>query len=68
MVAHRLGTIARADRILVFDHGRLVEQGKYEVLLAKQGAYARLWQGGEDAQAWWLPRNVLKENGHGNGC
>jgi subfamily B ATP-binding cassette protein MsbA len=42
VIAHRLATIQHADRILVLDAGRLVEQGTHHALLASGGAYARL--------------------------
>ncbi len=42
VIAHRLATVKRADRILVFDHGELVEQGTHETLLAHGSIYARL--------------------------
>jgi ATP-binding cassette subfamily B protein len=43
VVAHRLSTIAHLDRILVFDQGVIVEDGSHAELLARQGAYQRLW-------------------------
>ena len=43
VVAHRLSTIAHLDRILVFDHGHIVEDGSHVELIARGGAYARLW-------------------------
>ena len=44
VVAHRLSTISHLDRILVFEHGKIVEDGSHTDLLALKGAYHRLWQ------------------------
>ena len=44
VIAHRLTTIANASRILVFDHGVLVEQGTHEELLAKDGVFKALYE------------------------
>jgi ATP-binding cassette subfamily B multidrug efflux pump len=43
-IAHRLSTIARMDRLVVLDHGRVVEQGSHAELLALGGVYAGLWE------------------------
>jgi subfamily B ATP-binding cassette protein MsbA len=42
VIAHRLSTIEHADRIVVLDHGKIVEQGKHKELLERNGAYAKL--------------------------
>ncbi|MGH3786160.1 MAG: ABC transporter transmembrane domain-containing protein [Pseudonocardiaceae bacterium] len=46
VIAHRLATAARADRIVVLDGGRVIEQGRHLELLAAGGHYARLWAAG----------------------
>jgi ATP-binding cassette subfamily B protein len=43
VIAHRLSTVRRADRILVFHRGQIVEQGSHAELLAREGVYARLY-------------------------
>ena len=42
VIAHRLATVRSADRIIVMDEGRIVEQGDHDSLIAKNGLYARL--------------------------
>ena len=43
VIAHRLSTMSDADKIVVLDHGRIVEQGSHEALLEQRGYYADLW-------------------------
>ena len=54
IIAHRLSTLRRADRLVVLDRGQVVEVGAHEELMAREGAYFRLYQ----AQA----RNVDTED------
>jgi ATP-binding cassette subfamily B protein len=43
VIAHRLSTLSRMDRILVFDQGKIIEEGTHTALILKQGLYARMW-------------------------
>jgi ATP-binding cassette subfamily B protein len=44
VIAHRLSTLSKMDRILVFDQGKIVEEGTHQNLLSQNGHYARMWQ------------------------
>jgi len=44
VIAHRLSTLHNMDRILVFEHGRVIEEGSHDQLLDKNGRYAQLWR------------------------
>jgi ATP-binding cassette subfamily B protein len=50
-IAHRLSTLRRANRLVVLDHGRIVEMGTHDDLLAAEGAYARLYHAQQKAAA-----------------
>ena len=44
MIAHRLSTVVDADRIVVIEHGAVVEEGTHHDLLKANGQYAELWR------------------------
>ncbi|MCB1107596.1 MAG: ABC transporter ATP-binding protein [Chlamydiia bacterium] len=44
VIAHRLSTLSRMDRILVFDKGKIIEEGSHSSLLEKEGLYSKMWK------------------------
>lgn len=44
VIAHRLSTLAKMDRILVFDQGKVIEEGSHNELMKKKGHYAKMWE------------------------
>ena len=56
VVSHRLGIARAADRILVLDQGRVVEEGHHDTLVARGGLYARMWE----AQASWYVSGAVE--------
>lgn len=52
MIAHRLSTVVGADKIIVLDEGKAVEEGTHEELLSRGGLYARMWEDYNKAVMW----------------
>lgn len=52
MIAHRLSSVVDVDRILVVEKGQIVEAGRHEELLAKEGLYAKMWKEYQESCKW----------------
>ncbi|MBR3620387.1 MAG: ABC transporter ATP-binding protein, partial [Clostridia bacterium] len=50
VIAHRLSTVMNSDVIMVLDHGRIIERGSHEDLIAAKGTYYKLYTGSFDAE------------------
>ena len=61
-IAHRLSTVVDADRILVVDNGKIVEEGTHQELLAKKGIYAAMWNEYNRSASWTISRK--EDNNH----
>jgi ATP-binding cassette subfamily B protein len=67
IIAHRLSTVRGADKILVIDGGRLVEQGRHDELVKAGGRYSRMWEQYTGAMRWKLGARKVpseKEESH----
>ena len=54
MIAHRLKTVEHADQILVVDHGKIVQRGAHEQLMAREGIYKSFISQRREAASWKL--------------
>ena len=64
IIAHRLSTVEKADRIIVIDKGEIIEQGSHQQLLRRKGMYSNLVKRqllDSDSSAWFGSRNSSRE-------
>ena len=59
MIAHRLSSVMDADRIIVINRGKIVEEGQHEELLQEKGLYAKMWKEYKQSVRWTLGRKEV---------
>ncbi|HWQ50412.1 MAG TPA: ABC transporter ATP-binding protein [Terriglobales bacterium] len=62
IIAHRLSTVRGADKILVIDEGRLVQEGTHDSLVAAGGRYGRMWKQYTSAMSWTIAERQVAGN------
>jgi ATP-binding cassette subfamily B protein len=62
IIAHRLSTVRGADKILVVDKGRILEEGGHEALVKANGRYSRMWEQYTGAMDWTLGKREVTAN------
>lgn len=61
MIAHRLSTVVNADKIVVIEDGRVVEQGTHQELIAAEGLYRRMWDQYQRAALWRIESDRARQ-------
>ncbi len=62
VIAHRLNTVSRADKIVVIDKGRIAEQGSHDFLMSREGLYKALWDEQQRVKGWKFGRERQLDN------
>ncbi|MDR1271772.1 MAG: ATP-binding cassette domain-containing protein, partial [Clostridiales Family XIII bacterium] len=63
IIAHRLSTVRGADKILVVDKGKVLEEGTHDALVSANGRYSRMWEQYTGAMDWTLVKTEVTANG-----